>query len=260
MSEAVYLYGFVPEDTPPPEGLSGVGGAPVELVGAEGFGVVIGRVPAAEYAAAAVETRLRDLEWVGVQGLRHEEVVAWFVDHARILPVRLLTLYSSVDAVLRDADRRAAEIRENLDRFAGRREWDLKVVYSVDRLAGGLGRLSASIRALDAEIAEAAPGKRFLLERRRAELARTETAQAVRKLGADVLDAARGVAVELKLLAPPKASVAAVAVNAALLIEAEREAEAKRVVEERAAALAEYGVEVSFSGPWAPYRFLGGDE
>src|SRR5690606_33158180 len=123
VNEAIYLYGFVPEGTAAPSGeLAGIGGAPVEVVAVEGFCAAFGRVPSDEYGAEAVERRLRDLDWVGEQGLRHERVVAWFVDRGAIVPVRLLTLYGSLESLRRDAAGRAVEIREQLRRLADRRE------------------------------------------------------------------------------------------------------------------------------------------
>jgi hypothetical protein len=58
-----------------------------------GFGAVIGR-PETVSSADALERNCADVEWMAEQGLLHEQVVAWFVDHAAILPSRLLTLFS----------------------------------------------------------------------------------------------------------------------------------------------------------------------
>ena len=77
---------------------------------------MISRVPGGEYAPAAVESRLRDPTWVADHGVRHERVIAWFVDHAQILPARLLSLYSSPAALAEAAAGQAARIAGELDR------------------------------------------------------------------------------------------------------------------------------------------------
>jgi hypothetical protein len=45
--------------------------------------------------------------------------------------------------------------------------------------------------------------------------------------------------------------------NAALLVPKENERPLVASLEERAHALGELGVYANFSGPWAPYRFIG---
>lgn len=261
MNEAIYLYGFVPAGVAlPAAGLLGVADRAVELLDLVDFGAVISRVPADEYAPARVEARLRDLEWVGRQGLRHEQVVTWFVDHGQILPVRFLTLYSSVEALRREASGRSAQIRERLECFAGQREWDLKIAYSSERLIPKLGRLSEGVAALDAEIAAAAPGKRFLLERKRAELVRAEAARAARRLAEELVERLGGHAVKSRSLPIPREGAELpVVLNVALLVRADREEALRAEVQARAAEAAGFGLEAVFSGPWAPYRFLGED-
>ena len=251
----LYLYGFVPADTELPErGLLGVGEVPVDLVAFDGFAAAVARPDPGVYSAEALEPRTGDLEWMAEQGLRHEQVVAWFVDHATIIPSRLLTLFSSEDA-LRRAVGPGEAIRADLDRLGGTREWDLKVAWDPVRIAAQLGEISEEIGALDRQIAEATPGKRFLLERKRKDAARTEGRIVARRLAEELLDDLRGPAREVEMLPPPKDDTPVV-LNAALLLPAgEEEAVLARAAEARA-RLAEVGLTVAFTGPWAPYRFM----
>ena len=258
MSQVVYLYGFVPPDAPlPPDGLAGVGEQPVELVPLDGFAAAISRLPADSYAPDAIEPQLSDLNWVAERGVQHERVVAWFVDHAQILPVRLLTLYSNEDALRAEAAARAELLRAEMRRFAGLREWDLKVAYRAETLQQHLGEVSETVAELDREIADATPGKRFLLEKKRADLARVETARAARGLGEVLLHALGEHAVQIERVPIPReAAELPVVVNAALLVSSDAEAPLREAVRERAAALEAIGLQIAFSGPWAPYRFL----
>ncbi|MBW3553576.1 MAG: GvpL/GvpF family gas vesicle protein [Gemmatimonadetes bacterium] len=250
----VYLYGFVPADAELPErGLLGVGDAPVELLPLDGFAAAIGRPDSAVYSAAPLEARTGDMEWMAEQGLRHEQVVAWFVDHSTIVPSRLLTLFSSDDA-LRDAVATSTEIRSDLERFTGTREWDLKIVWDPAVFAGHLAQVSDEVAELDRQIAEASPGKRFLLERKRKDIARTEGRVVARRLAVELLDDLREDSDESVLLPPPPDN-APVVLNAALLVRTQRE---PAVLARAAAArdrLGEIGLTVAFTGPWAPYRF-----
>ncbi len=261
MDEALYLYGFVARGTPaPPAVLPGVGERVPELLPlGEDFDAVVARLPAAEYGGEALEARLRDLGWVAREGVAHERVVAWFVDHGAIVPVRLFTLYSDEDALRSEAVQRTSRIVDALHRFEALREWDLKVGYRADRLAERLDEVSEEIRTLDEDIAAAAPGRRYLLERQRADRLRIEIRTAARRLADELLSEARSHAEDVRILAPPARLEGDVPVvlSAALLVRrGETEESLGDLVRGRAGVLADLGVDVVFSGPWAPYRFL----
>jgi hypothetical protein len=258
VSEAIYLYGFVPPDTVlPPNGLIGTAEAVVELLNGSGFQAVIARVPGEAYEAGAIEAQLQDLAWVAAQGVAHERVVAWFVDHAQIVPVPLFTLYSAVDALTATMNERTAVVRTQLQRFRGFREWDLKVSYRADQAEAHAADLSPQIAQLDDEIANASAGRRFLLEKKRKDIVRAEVAGAAADAANALLDEVRPLCRELVVAPLPRvATELPVVANAALLVHAEQELALRDRVRERAEHLRPIGIEVTYSGPWAPYRFV----
>lgn len=258
MNTLLYLYGYVPDDASLPEqGLAGIDGRPVELLPVDVFQAAVSRVSAETYDPERLEPRLKDLGWVAERGLRHEEVVAWFVDHAQITPVRLFTLYSSPDALREETAERAGEIRREMRRLGGLRQWDLKVSYAADRLTERLAEVSDEVAELDRRIEQAEPGRRFLLEKKRDGVVRREVAAAARRLAGELLDELRPLADDtVRVPLPEKAAELPVVLSAALLLDAEGESQAGRRVEQRAAELERLGVHVDFTGPWAPYRFV----
>jgi hypothetical protein len=259
MSEVLYVYGFVPGDGEVPEDLEGIGGSRVEVIdlGVD-FRSVASRVSAERYAPERVEAKLEDLRWVAEQGVAHERVVAWFVDHGEIVPVPLFTFYSGPDALREEAVERETEIRARIARFGGRREWDLKVAYRADVVIEHAGELSAAVGALDAEIAASPPGRQYLLQRKRTELAREEVAAVTRRIARELLDAVRPLVEEVVQLPLPRADhELPVVMNAALLVPKENERPLVASLEARAHTLGGLGVYANFSGPWAPYRFIG---
>jgi hypothetical protein len=252
----LYLYGFVPAGaTLPDGGLLGVDDAEVEIVPVGGFGAVVGRVSDTEYGPDRVEGRADDLEWMAAQGLRHEQVVAWFVDHGSILPARLLTVFSSEDALRDRLSSQASGIAERLRRFDGLREWDLKISYDATVLADHLGEVSVEIAALDREIDAASPGRRFLLKRKREDLARTETRSAARRLAGDVLDRIQGHARDLRRLDPPMDDAPVIS-YIALLVDRRDDQTLLEALATAADPLRTVGVDARLTGPWAPYRFM----
>jgi hypothetical protein len=259
VSDVVYLYGFVPPDAPaPPASLTGVGGTQVGLADLGPVQAVISRLPEAEYDGRTIETRLQDMAWVGQQGLAHERVVLWFVDHAQILPARLFSLYSG-DAALAGSLAAAVDtLAERLQRLGDRREWNLKVAYDAAEVARHGAEVSENVRALDAGIEAAPPGRRYLLQRRRADLLRDEVGAAARRLADELFTRLRAEADEVRTLPLGAAEEAAgsVVLNAALLVSRAREDALKTVADAEVPRLRELGIIASFSGPWAAYRFV----
>ena len=258
VSDVVYLYGFVPLAAPaPPAALAGLEGRAVERLELDGLAAIVSDLPGDGYTADAVDARLADLQWVAERGLAHERVVAWFVDHAEIVPVSLLTLYSSREALRAALAPRAGAVQAQLERLRGRREWDLKVACHREELARHAGEVAPEVHALDAEIAAAAPGRRFLLERKREDLVKRELGSAARHVAQQFLDEVRPHAeAVVPLTLPPTAAELPVVLAAALLVPREREEELRTLVGMRARELELLGFSVELTGPWAAYRFL----
>ena len=257
MSDVLYLYGFVPHDAPTAgAALSGLEGASVELMDVGAFQAVVSRLVDPVYASEELHDRLKDLQWLGARGLAHERVVTWFVDSSTIVPARLLTIFSGRAAL---ADR-AGEVREEVEaalaRFLRAREWDLKVSYRSDELLPHVGEMSEAVAELDRAMEAAQPGRRYLLQRRRDELARTECVSAARRIAGELLDdVASRVADVVELEVPDSAEELPVVLNAAVLVPRDQEEEVRASITARGAELADLGVHVAFTGPWAPYRF-----
>jgi hypothetical protein len=260
--EPLYLYGFVGAGSPPPPAsLRGIAARPIELLELGELVAVVSRVPEEFRSAGRIEDRLHDLEWVGEQGALHERVVTWFVDHGGVLPARLLTLYSGAQA-LRDAvAAQGAELRARLEQLQELREWDLKVSYDAHALGEHLSEISAEVAELQGELAQAAPGRRYLLERKREKLVTEETSRVARRLALEVHERLAAAAREARRLPLPSGKgELPVVLNAAYLVARSRETEVRDAAAEVGARLARLGVEVQLSGPWAPYRFLTGDD
>jgi hypothetical protein len=262
VSDVVYLYGFVPSDAAaPPADLRGVGGAAVTLLDIGAARAAVSHLSDPAFRADDIEQRLADLAWVGEQGLAHERVVAWFVDHADILPARLFSMHSSEAALRATVAGSAPGLADRLRAFAGRREWDLKVAYNAAELEQHGPEISSELRALADEIAAAPPGRRYLLERKRADLAKLEVRRSARRLADELLAALGKHALHTRVL--PLSQEAAigstVVLTAALLVDRAADDALRREAAERIEALGSLGVLATFSGPWAPYRFVDAD-
>lgn len=258
MNCVLYLYGFVSDDAAPvPETLKGIDGQGVHLLDFGSVAAAVSEVDEERYGEAGIEHRLKDLQWVARQGADHETVVTWLTDHATIVPARMLTIFSSEQSLARAVDARRGAIETQIRRFEDLREWDLKIHYDVDVFVDRLGEVSEDVARMDAEIANAAPGRRYLLERKRQGVAKSEAASAARKLAATLLDELAGFAedvIEVEL--PARREGLPVVLNAALLVSRDRAAALQQRASELTSTLGARGVHAELTGPWAPYRFV----
>jgi hypothetical protein len=262
-SELIYLYGFLGADAPEPAAteLDGMAGAAVRVHEAAGLRVAISAVPEDDYSVGRIEGQLDDLDWVARQGLAHERVVSWFVDHGDIVPVALFTLYSGLDALERDMAGRGPQARGHLERLAGQREWDLKLVCDAGRATAALAEASPAMRELDAEIAGAAPGRRFLLERKRQALARDELRRVTSERADALLEALAAHAnAVVRLTIPRTTEELPLLLHAALLVPRANESALAHTLDAVLTPLEPLGFAASLTGPWAPYRFVDEDD
>jgi hypothetical protein len=261
VSDYVYLYGFVPPDAPAPQHLAGINNSDVKLEPAGAFNAAVSRVPESEYAPERIEARLQDLPWVAEQGVAHERVVAWFVDHSEILPAPLFTMYSSADAMKMALAARENEVRAEMQRLHGLREWDLKISFDEQALRQNAAQVSEKIAEIDREIASAPAGKSYLLQKKRTDLLKVEVRQAAHRKAVSILNALHPAVEQTRALPLPRnAESLPVVLHAALLVRLDRQKDVIAQLEQHARDLRALGMDLAFSGPWAPYRFMGDHE
>jgi hypothetical protein len=259
VSDYVYLYGFVPADAPAPQHLAGINNSSVTLARAGDLYAAVSNVPAEDFAPARIEARLQDLQWVAEQGVAHEGVVAWFVDHSEILPAPLFTMYSSLDALSAATAERADEVGREMQRLHGLREWDLKISFNESLLTQNAAQVSDKVAELDREIAAAPAGKAYLLQKKRTDVLKHEVRHAAHRKAVDVLNAMHASVVETRSLPLPRdADTLPVVLHAALLAKNGQQGEIIAQLEQHAQKLRAIGMDLTFSGPWAPYRFMSG--
>lgn len=254
----IYLYGIVPGDSPdPPADLKGLEDAPVRLVRTSGVAAIVSEVPSEEYADDELNARLEDLAWVGERGVAHERVLDVFAAGGAVLPLSLFSLHRD-EGRLRDRIAESADrYRAALERLAGRREWGIKVWRRQDA-SEHVERLSPALAALSKEMEDAAPGRRYLLERKRENLRGEEIRVASKRLAHRIyglLSEAAEHSVSSPLPAAQPEGARVLLLSAAFLVSDGSFQDFHRRVGEAAHEAGAAGFDVEFTGPWPPYHF-----
>ena len=258
-----YLYGIVPADAPDPAAdLAGVDDGAVRVVRGDRVAAIVSEVSEQAYADESIDARLADLAWVGERGLAHERVLDWYAERGPVIPLSLFSLHRDDARVRERLEGDAARYERTLQRLRGRREWGVKLWRDDSRLSDHLAELSAAVKALTGELESAAPGRRFLLEKKRASLKVEEMKRVSARVSHEVYaqlsaEAERSVTVPIPSTAAQAAKT--MVLYGAFLVPDERFAAFQRKLGELAGTFQPTGFDFEFTGPWPPYHFADSD-
>ena len=254
MTELRYVYAVADAKAAPAiaaAGLRGIDGSRVEPIVRDPLLAATSVVPAADFEEGPLNEHLQDIDWLAPRAAAHQEVNSALLGLAdAIVPLSFGAIYRGTAGVSDLLGARAAELRQRLTTLVGKAEWIVSIEREDTTLAD-----SPSLMALDGEIATAAPGRAFLLSKRREEALReerrTRDAVLVEETAAGLADAAVKVYREALI---DDSAVAAVARFSVLAVRS-GEARLHDAVASLSSSDAARGYRVRLSGPWPAYRF-----
>lgn len=237
-----------------PAHLDGIeSGSGVDSVREGGLAALVSPVPAHEYDDVALRKNLEDLEWVERTARRHEAVLEQTLSHATIVPLRLCTLYRSVEGVRQLLREHAEPLADSLAKVDGCAEWGVKVfaqpVQAGDEPADP-----------DLEPAGETPGASYLIQRRR-ERERAETAAELRARCAELVHKRISACARESISNPPQRRELhgrnmTMVLNGAYLVAADAANELRDAVRELEQEWSPRGFAVELTGPWPAYNFV----
>lgn len=258
-----YVYGIVPPTTPVDSAPPGLDGARAELVIDGDLAALVGCVEASTYGSG-VDERLTDVAWLAPRASAHDAVLTWASDAGPVVPLPLLSLFRSEQAVRSMIDARRGELVALLQHVARGREYGVRIFRIDDELRESLARFSPAISALEAEVSGAtSPGQRFLLSRKLDAARKDELSRVAASVAAEAFSAlaARSLESAQDPLPRPTAEQSGIAVlNAAFLVAHERVDDFREAVTAFMREHDRRGFRVEFTGPWPPYHFTRGGE
>ena len=255
----VYAYGIIRSadaGTAPLDGLPGIAGAALRVIERGPVAAVVTDVPEKDFAEGPLNARLKDLDWLGPRAVLHQEANAGLAGRvSALVPLAFGTIFHDDSGVARLLTGEQASLVARLDALAGREEWIAMLRRDGPAAEAALGSDSDALRALQAEITAAPPGRAYLLGRRLGETIRDEVRR--RDAEADARVGALLAAAGARLFREPlieNAGAGAVGRFSAL-IAVDRAAALERIAAEFAAEWGPRGYALELSGPWPAYRF-----
>lgn len=213
----------------------------------EGLWLVTAQVPLEHYGPGKLDDMLADLDRVGDIALAHEDVVEHFAQRpgATVVPMKLFTMFSTVERAVKDVSSRRAEIAAAIDKIAGAEEWGIRVVRGVtaekDMKAPVAPRSGAAFLAAKKQARD---------DVKNAKLVAAEAAtRAFERLAGMSKDARRREAAPAPGTTPPL-------LDAAFLVDSADRDKFTAAAKVEAAACAAAGGHMIVTGPWPAYNFI----
>jgi hypothetical protein len=249
---ATYVYAIVKSDRPPklgkaPRGLAKAE-APRTIEVKDGYHLVVATVPLATYDAAAIDARLRDLEWVGARAAEHEAVVEHVAETGTTIPMKLFTMFASDERARQDVAKRKRALDTVVARIDGCEEWGLRILFDEDR--------AAKAAAADARANKPASGREFLLRKKSLDDERKNAGARGAAEVDELYDRLAKIARRHVRRAAPAQVAGRVLLDAVFLVPRGEVKKIKAAVEAKAPHLVDEGFDVTLTGPWPAYSFI----
>lgn len=253
-----YVYAVVPPPTAVEVAPTGIDAHAVALVQSGDVAALVSRVDAATYGEG-LDERVADVAWIAPRARAHDAVLTWAGDLGAVVPLPILSLFKSEQAVRAMLTARRDELLALLAYVSRGREYGVRIFRLDDELRRSLGSFSTRVAALEAEVAGAkSPGQGYLLGRKLDQARKDELRTVATEIATVAYNelAARSIASTQDAL--PKASAeqsGAAVLNASFLVAHDRIDEFRAAVTEFVRAHERRGFRVEFTGPWPPYHF-----
>ena len=255
-----YVYGIVPPSMSMVGAPAGVDDTAVEKLVDGDIAAIVGRLDPAPYAPN-VDDRIGDVAWLGPRASAHDAVLTWASDAGPVVPLPILSLFRSEDALRTMLVHRRAELSSILASVARGREFGVRLFRIDDELRSRLGVFSPAIANLEAEVAGASsPGQGYLLARKLDAARKDELHRVAATVASSVYEtlAARSLdAVQDSLPKTSPSQLGAAILNAAFLVAHDRVDDFREAVTRFVREHEKRGFRVEFTGPWPPYHFSG---
>jgi hypothetical protein len=244
----LYVYAIGRAGHPLPEGIEAVDGG--------GLTAFFTPVDEAEFSQPVIDARSKDVEWLGAIGYRHQSVMAQLMRGGTIVPLRAFTLFKTHANLKHHLEENREQFEKILERVDGKQEWTLRIELDPERWRDALSKRVGPLRALEEEIAGAAPGKAFLLKKKLDEERKRASREAEQQVAAEI---EREVVERLKseVVAESRERRDGAFPQINVLIPRDEEARLQELHEELGRRYGDEGVTVALTGPWPPYTFAG---
>jgi hypothetical protein len=256
-SSATYVYCVVQSPkalassrlTKVPRGLEGTS-KPRALDAGGGYHALVTTAPLDRYDAPVIDSRLRDLDWVGKRAAEHEAVVEFAGALGTVIPMKLFTIFASDERAIENVRTMKKSLDRVVERIAGCEEWGLRILFDETR--------AAALAREEARAKNVKTGKDFLLRKKAlVDDRRASGARSAAEIDALYRRVAKIARHAKRRSAPNRDLAGRVLLDAVFLVPRPLVKDVRKTVTLSAEKLVSGGFDVSLTGPWPAYSFIG---
>jgi hypothetical protein len=237
-----YVYGIVRSKGPMTFGSIGIGGA----------GEPVYTVTYLDIAAAVSKTAVAIFDPTRENALAHEHVIETVMKNHTIIPMSFGTVFRTDDDIREVLKSIYSSVKDVLEQMAGKLEFGLKVNWDRDQIIQELMEQDEEIRRFHREIIRKQLQSTYFARMQLGRMIDKALAERSIRYVREIYEALRICCVASRDNQPIGDKMI---MNAAFLVERERETEFDRIVNKLAR---KYGKRLKFkyTGPWPPYNFV----
>jgi hypothetical protein len=248
-------------ESPDLDGVQGIDpGFDVEVLENGPLSAVVSRVPLDEFGADPLKRNLEDLAWLERVARGHQSVLDHALASDAVVPLRLCTIFADERQVRIMLEREQEAMLDALERVRGHTEWSVKLLADAEAIEAAARERSGGHAVAGSGPEEESPGRAYL-SRKKFDRALREEAHAISTRAAEETHRRMKEQAAAATLLPaqnPEVSGRSgqMVLNGAYLVERDRAEEFTSVAQELADRYRRHGLELEWTGPWAPYNFI----
>lgn len=263
MANFYYLY-CLKNKTQKKFSLKGIDKREVYVLPYRDIEAVVTEVSRMEFDPKKVKSRLeRDLRWTEEKIRNHETVVKEAMKDGSVIPLKFLTIYKSKTGITSILKKSYKKFRGLLDKLKRKTEWGVKVyIIDKEKLIEAIKQDDEELIKMKEELISTPEGARYFLEKKIDKRISEKIDEKLDKYTKDIFELLSSFSSEKpainKLLSKEFTDKKGdVILSVSYLVSEERLKDFQKAVERLHKFYHPNGLWIEYSGPWAPYSFVG---
>ncbi len=226
----------------------------------DGFYVVVKLVSEDEYDEENFKRNLSNIHWVETNARTHISVINSIMEHQTVIPFKFGTIFQTEERIQKCLLEYSDSLHENFKYIHAKEEWSVKVYCDRKALCSQIDELSEETAALETQIMASAPGKAFLLKRKKTEMIENEMDRLCKEYGQTYYEHFNSLSEANSLINMlPKEFTGrqdTMILNATFLVRKNKVAELLNAIEVMKGNDEQSSFFIEASGPWPPFSFI----
>ena len=217
-------------------------------------------VSESDYSEINIKKNLSNEAWLDRNVRKHLQVIGDIMQKHTVIPLNFGTLYNSEESLMDFVSSYRNDFLDVLHHLRNKEEWSVKVFCNKDKIIENIGVFSQNISDIDLQIKQSAPGKAYILKKKKNDLIGTEINALYNNLSLLVFNRLNEFPEEYRLHAILHGELSGhnddMIINVTFLIKKENFDKFITIADKLIIEYENIGLILDITGPWPPYSFI----